>query len=498
MINGALPPTLQGLLMGISLLLYRKFWRRATMSILIALWCCTLGMLGLKHLSGASLRQYGEPSVDAHFSAHFQSGSDDRPVKSIAQVSGHVKLGLFPSEIGHGKASAVAPEVEHNNASASAEWRIHWGYRDFKPKHARDLEPHAPAHHEFTKIGPHVDSNGPAGEHTTTGGAGESVRSGWGAESVYERGLLERSHMGGDQAGAHAIYGIVKAGPAKGAATSLGKSENTGLGEVVTKGSGQHTKEGNGKDLHGGHGQVDVNPGQGKNEPCDCLADPELSAVRSIAAMWLPRNASTACRKRCASIKFRCENCSAVEAHGSEADRADCWLMCRVHGSCPMQVPLRPEQLTPCPAYDPSLREERLALLRSLGGEISAVGEHPGIEVRGITPKSPELLSNQHFWCALRYLVYDYYMVIFKDQGDTHCDLDYQMCTAIADRQLATQYLPDTIKNRVVLMSNHPLLGYNSLSASDWHFDGRTEVSFCGGPLGCGMGAGNCTAPGAA
>eukprot|EP00899_Mesostigma_viride_P019163 jgi/Mesvir1/27248/Mv07089-RA.1 len=210
-------------------------------------------------------------------------------------------------------------------------------------------------------------------------------------------------------------------------------------------------------------------------EICDCLADPQLT-VQSLAAIWLPGRASEGCRQRCASIRKRCENCSAVAAHGGLEDQADCAPMCRVHGSCSKRMALRPEQLTSCPAYDPSLRDERLALLRSLDGEVSAGVEHPGIEVRGLSLQAPEVMSKQDFWCALRYLIYDYYIVIFKDQVDSQCELDYRMCTAVADLQVATLHQPDTINNKVVLVSNHPQLGVNAIRSQDWHFDGRDEV----------------------
>eukprot|EP00899_Mesostigma_viride_P019148 jgi/Mesvir1/27234/Mv07077-RA.1 len=225
----------------------------------------------------------------------------------------------------------------------------------------------------------------------------------------------------------------------------------------------------------GSHDSVNV-------EPCDCLADPELE-IQSNLGMWLPSKASPQCRERCASIRNRCELCDNLDGPGQGERTVDCGPMCRVHGWCPKRMTRQPEKLFSCPPYDPATNRDRLSVLERLGAEVKQSGEHPGIEVHGIVlGRSPWDTSNRELWCAIRYLVYDHLVVVFKGQDSyDQCASDYQMCDAVADFNAATNAGGlGTLNTKVSLLSNHPLLGMNNLLAGNWHYDGTGETCLVG------------------
>eukprot|EP00899_Mesostigma_viride_P019784 jgi/Mesvir1/27807/Mv07488-RA.1 len=189
--------------------------------------------------------------------------------------------------------------------------------------------------------------------------------------------------------------------------------------------------------------------------PCDCLRNLQLE-VRANNRVWLPRDGDEQCKQRCATIL--CENC---DAPMDGIKRQDCAMACDVHGTCPRVLPLTADQVYECPRYEDFPKEDYLAVLRSLGATIRPYTDHPGIEVRGLVLSEPPLLHNQGFWCAVQHLIYDYKLVMFKEQENGTCMTDYEYCKAVIDRTALDGDVA-SLKAKMWMISNHPMLGQNA------------------------------------
>eukprot|EP00899_Mesostigma_viride_P004338 jgi/Mesvir1/13905/Mv16030-RA.1 len=127
----------------------------------------------------------------------------------------------------------------------------------------------------------------------------------------------------------------------------------------------------------------------------------------------------------------------------------------------------------PASPYDPSLRESRVALLRSLGASVQLVGKH-GIEVRCISIRETRVLANTDLQCTIQHLTHDYGVVNFKGQEGTNCELDMAMCYTLGRTLEGRGALPQG--PRINAISNHPLLGLNTAASGSWHVDGLSEA----------------------
>eukprot|EP00899_Mesostigma_viride_P002888 jgi/Mesvir1/125/Mv07789-RA.2 len=189
---------------------------------------------------------------------------------------------------------------------------------------------------------------------------------------------------------------------------------------------------------------------------------------------WMNEQLSPACREQCwiGNHRVLCENCSDIDVPGNEVKRRICGAFCNVHGSCPMSSAVeKPHPV--CPAYDPSLRDNRVALLKSLGATVQPGAVH-GIEVHGISIREPWVLAHSELQCAIKHLTQDYVIVNFKGQVGTSCELDEDLCYSLGPAHQATNL--NRSGPRVNVMSNHPLLGTYNLMAEGWHMDGTGEA----------------------
>eukprot|EP00899_Mesostigma_viride_P009334 jgi/Mesvir1/18401/Mv14279-RA.2 len=212
-------------------------------------------------------------------------------------------------------------------------------------------------------------------------------------------------------------------------------------------------------------------------ESCDftkCVAPPAtLHVLHGHFLAWLSDQLSPACQKKCWSGTFRsfCQDCSDIDTPENEDKRRQCSMFCNAHGSCPLSGPL--EKAHPaCPAYDASLRDARVALLRSLGATVLPNANY-GIDVHGIHLKEPWVKSHAGLLCAIHDLTADYLVVNFKGQDPIHCETDLDMCYTLGRAYEGKFVFPSA--PQVHAISNHPQLGVVNDRAEDWHFDGLGE-----------------------
>eukprot|EP00899_Mesostigma_viride_P019155 jgi/Mesvir1/27240/Mv07082-RA.1 len=123
--------------------------------------------------------------------------------------------------------------------------------------------------------------------------------------------------------------------------------------------------------------------------------------------------------------------------------------------------------------YDASLRDARVALLRSLGATMQP-GANYGIDVHGINVREPWVLAHEGLQCAIKDLTQDYLVVNFKGQVGTGCVLDGEMCYALGRQYEGRDTLPSA--PFVNTISNHPLLGMHTVSSEGWHVDACGEL----------------------
>eukprot|EP00899_Mesostigma_viride_P012981 jgi/Mesvir1/21684/Mv04105-RA.1 len=205
------------------------------------------------------------------------------------------------------------------------------------------------------------------------------------------------------------------------------------------------------------------------SESCDlsqCTAPPaSLRVLYDNYPTWLNEHLSPLCLARCWSGRFRpfCQDCSDIHAPGKEEKKRQCSVFCKAHGTCPLAGPA--EKAHPdCPAYDPSLRDARVALLTSLGATVLPNANH-GIDVYGINIKEPWVLSHAGLLCAIQDLTHDYLLVNFKKQDHVHCETDLDMCYALGKAYEGKHIVPTG--PRIHTISNHPLLGVSSMPGEE-------------------------------
>eukprot|EP00899_Mesostigma_viride_P026613 jgi/Mesvir1/7136/Mv21514-RA.1 len=67
------------------------------------------------------------------------------------------------------------------------------------------------------------------------------------------------------------------------------------------------------------------------------------------------------CDEQCRELGKACSDCSDIHQSGKEQKLLECAHICAMHGTCPKPAPVYPDSAVHCPAYDPRLREDRVA-----------------------------------------------------------------------------------------------------------------------------------------
>eukprot|EP00899_Mesostigma_viride_P019426 jgi/Mesvir1/27485/Mv07257-RA.1 len=202
----------------------------------------------------------------------------------------------------------------------------------------------------------------------------------------------------------------------------------------------------------------------GSCDPAQCIATPAtVRVVHGHFRAWLSEQLSPACQEKCWIGNFRplCQDCSDIDAPENEEKRRQCGMFCKAHGTCRLSGPIEKGHPA-CPAYDASLRDARVALLRSLGATVLPNANY-GIDVYGISIKEPWVLSHEELLCAIQDLTQDYLVVNFKGQKGVLCETDTAMCYALGKAYEGKFVFPTA--PRINVISNHPLLGVSNMPA---------------------------------